>query len=480
MQRGSLEPWIKDEVEYHPWQIEGVRILAHRPSYLLADEMGLGKSFQALTVFAIDVYMKIGTSCIIVCPPTLIANWMNEISKFTRFKALVLDGSPDKRNQILVEFALMENPKILVTNYEKIDKHLKFLNSLQFSHGIFDEAHYLKGHNSKRTKACHALNNGRTALLTGTPMLGHVSDLWGLLYKIDPNSIPPYWTFVNQYAVFGGYKQKQIVGIKNEKRLRALLDKYQLRRLAKDHLGLDKPFIVPRIISMTPAQRTIYDKMKTDLKVPRPEDAADEDITNALVKFTRLKQVCTNTLAFNGEDVSPKLDLCIEDDAEIYENGEKVIVFTQFREVQASYIKRHIDKHGKAIPHFVINGDTPQNKRQSIVNDWSAVSGPAVIVCMIQVAGIGLNMIASHNIAFIDKLFVPGLNAQAISRAHRLGQVAPVTVREYRVRDSVEDRVEKINTTKIKNFEKLIEGSPEWKKALMELLIKQDRIEDAA
>lgn len=475
-ERGSLEPYIKDEVQYRPWQLVGIRDLAYRHSFLLADDMGLGKSLQALTVFGIDVHMGLAHSCIIVCPPTLIGNWCHEIVKHTRFKYMVLDGTPAKRAGILSEFADIVEPKILVTNYEKIVKHVKELNALRFDAGIFDEAHYIKGHKSQRTKACHALVNGRSMLLTGTPMLGHVSDLWGLLHKIDPNETPKYWTFVNRYAVFGGYRDKQIVGVKNEKELRAKLEKVMLRRLAKDHLGLEEPFIVKRRVELTTEQRKLYNKMASDLKVPRPGEVDDEAIDNALVKFTRLKQVCANTKAFNGEDSSPKLDLCLDDDRELIENGEKIIVFTQFREMVQCYVERHRATYGDSVPVFQLHGDVPRDARQPIVDQWSNVRGPAVIVCMLQVAGVGLNMVASHNIAFLDKLFVPGLNRQAISRAQRVGQTLPVTVREYICLDTIENRVETIIKTKDKLFGEIVENSPDWKREMLKALIEQGRV----
>lgn len=476
MQRGSLEPLLKDEIVFHDWQVDGVRKLVFMPSFLLADEMGLGKSLQALTVFVHDVFMGYSQSCIIVCPPTLIGNWCNEIEKFTRIPYFILDGSPEKRTQTLVDFAHVTGPKILITNYEKISKHVKVLNALHFDAGIFDEAHYMKGFDSQRTTACHELLNGRSMLLTGTPMLGHVSDLWGLMKKIDPNGTPEYWTFINRYAVFGGYRDKQIIGIKNERHLRERMAKIMLRREAKDHLKLDEPYIISRFVNLDPEQRLIYDRIKSDMKSERPGDELDEDIKFDIVKNTRLKQAASNTLSFNGQDISPKLDLCMDDDAEIFENGQKVIVFTQFIEMKECYEARHRKRHGDKVPIFALSGSVPDAKRQPIVNQWSAVKGPAVIVCMIQVAGIGLNMVASHNIAMLDKLYVPGLNDQAIGRANRLGQTHPVTVREYRARDTVEGRVEVINKTKRRLFSRTIGNSPDWKKHLREKLIKEGRV----
>src|SRR4051812_33771016 len=99
--RKSLEPWILDSVEYYPHQIDGIRELARRKSFLLADDMGLGKSLQALTVFAIDVVRGWAETCLVVAPVTLKANWADELEKFTRFPHVILEGTPVQRRKQL-------------------------------------------------------------------------------------------------------------------------------------------------------------------------------------------------------------------------------------------------------------------------------------------------------------------------------------------------------------------------------------------
>src|SRR5881227_57168 len=102
--RKSLEPWVLDSVEYYPHQIDGVRDLCRKRSFLLADDMGLGKSIQALTVFTVDVVRGWVTKAIVVCPVTLKGNWADEIEKFTRFPYIVLNGSPGQRAKQLQQF----------------------------------------------------------------------------------------------------------------------------------------------------------------------------------------------------------------------------------------------------------------------------------------------------------------------------------------------------------------------------------------
>src|SRR5690606_9626370 len=116
----------------------------------------------------------------------------------------VLDGTPKERREQLAEYRKATGPRILIVNYEQVVSHLTELKAIHFDTAIFDEAHYLKNPKAKRTEACLELYSRRSFLLTGTPMLNHVNELWALLHRIDPLQYPKYHRFVNRYCVYGG------------------------------------------------------------------------------------------------------------------------------------------------------------------------------------------------------------------------------------------------------------------------------------
>lgn len=504
--RGSLEPFIKDSVEYYAHQVTGVRTMAFMQNFLLADDMGLGKSLQALTVAAIDLYRGWCDKVIIVAPVTLRGNWADEIEKFTggstsgaestQFmmfgEGVNTKGNPKKlgpkeRTKQIAEFEKWTGPKILVCNYEQLIPHVKELNRIGFDIAIFDEAHYIKNYRgigkdgkvlgSARAGAAHALKSKRTMLLTGTPLLNQVNELWSLLHKLDPVAFPNYWGFVNRYCVFGGFKNKAIIGVKNEKELMTRLQNYMIRRVKSEVLDLPSVQIIQRRVDLSDAQRKLYDEAKDNLKIEFVGQDEPTEIENALTKFLRLKQICGTTLPFTGVDDSSKLDLAIEDAVEIMSNGNKLIVFTQFRDVQEAYCQR-LEAHGKKnkdedFDIWELHGGIKSDTRQGIVHQWSNAKGGAVIVCMLQVAGVGLNMTAARHMQFVDKLFVPGLNQQAIDRAHRIGQstTQPVQVYEYIARKTIENRVEQILSTKTKTFNSIINDDGSFKKRLIAALM---------
>ena len=468
--RKSLEPWIHDWVEFKPWQVEGVRELAQRTSFLLADDMGLGKSLQALTIFAVDVKRGWASTCIIVCPVTLKGNWADEIEKFTRFPHTILHGSPGERSKQLVDFALLEGPKILVVNYEQVILHLGELDALRFDAAIFDEAHYLKNPKAKRTKACLSLYSRRSFMLTGTPMLNHVNELWTILHRISPRDFANYWGFLNRYAVFGGYKDKQIIGVKNEKELTEKLQSYMLRRMKDDVLDRTQPTSVERRVDLTPEQKVLYEEVVNEMRLPRADAPAD-DIENALTKFLRLKQICGTTKPFTGEDHSGKLDVAIADAIELLENGRHIVVFTQFRDVLEAFSSR-LDAQAPEYDIWELHGGVKMENRQPIVKQWSNAPKPGAIVCMLQVAGVGLNMVAASDVLFLDELFVPGLNKQALDRVDRIGQTRPVVYYKYITRGTIENRVQTILKTKSKLFGEIVESDPDWKRKLFKAMME--------
>jgi SNF2 family DNA or RNA helicase len=471
--------WVYDDVNFYPHQIEGIRRLCRMTSYLLADEMGLGKSVQALVTFAVDVEQGWGEKLLVVAPATLKGNWADEIEKFTRFPYVVLEGTPAKRSKQIAEFAEQVGPRVLIINYEQVKPHVVELNTIAFDKVIYDEAHYMKNPKSQRTKAAHALYAKRYALLTGSPMLNHVHELWSLLHRIAPAEYPSYYRFLNRYAVFGGYNDKQIVGVKNEKELTERLQAFMVRRLKKDVLDLpDKQRIVIKV-DLRDEQRKLYEYIEEELSIPTAGYApTPTEVENALTKYLRLKQVCGTTATIEGwedRDHSGKLDALEGMVYELHENDHKVVIFTQFRGVLQAAVRR---LEALGVPTYQLHGDVAPSARSGVVRAWSDDARPAALVCMLQVAGVGLNMTAARHLIFLDKLYVPKLNEQAEDRVHRIGAdtTQPVQIFELIARRTIESRIERILRIKSKLFGEIVEQD-DYKRALYEALTAADEEE---
>ena len=472
--RKSLEPFLKDSVEYYQHQIDGVRQMAPMPSFLLADDMGLGKSLQALTVYCIDLKLGKADALIVICPLSLRDNWADEIKKFTRIPYTLLGQvndprkpgqlktiGPKAREDQLVEFIRQRGPRILICNYEQLVNavHKDTIRGFRWSMAIFDEAHKIKNHKAKRTEAALAVRSERSAMLTGTPMLNQVNELWTLLHRISPGKFPKYWTFVNRYCVFGGYENRQIIGVKNEAELKKLVGAVMIRRLKKNVLSMDEPKYIDHFVGLSAEQRKLYDQIEDELFLTNPATGELLDVENGLTKFLRLKQICNTPYSIDPAfpDSSIKLDRAVEITEEIADRNDKLVVFSQFR----GTIQAMVNRYAKSQPGPVIqlHGDVPGNTRQAVVNQWSATKGPAVLICQTEVAGIGLNVVAASECMFIDRLFVPGLNKQAVDRLNRIGQTEPVIVHNLLTKGTVEARVESILRAKEDLGDEIIGGA---------------------
>lgn len=495
MKRGSLQK-IKDSVEFLPHQIVGVRKLARVPSFMLLDDMGLGKSLQALTVAAIAFEMGHARRVLVVCPATLKGNWAQEIEDHTNFTYTILDGTPDRRAK---QIEAADATDFLICSYEQAVNHVAWTEPVLDKNGkvrrrsrpegandidafapdilIVDEAHMAKNRDSKRTMATMRLPGRRTFLLTGSPVLNQADDLWTLLNRVEPMTFPNYWTYRNRYLVFGGFKGKVVVGVKNEAELRAHVDRLSLRRRFDEVFDIKQPVVVPVHVDLSDEQRRLYDEIKNEQRMTLPGELSPRDIENALVKFLRLKEVCGTTAAIDEAlgDHSTKLDRTVEIIVELIEAGEPVVVFTQFRKVLECLVDR---LERRRIEAFQLHGDVPQKDRIGVIRQWNQACDitPSVICCMYQVAGVGLNMTRARKVVRIDRLFVPKLNDQAVSRCLRIGSdfSQAIQVFDITARRTVEQRIEQINKRKRKVADAISGDDPGWKRELVRAVLDND------
>lgn len=491
--RGHLDK-INDDVEFMEHQVTAIRDLARRPSFMLLDDMGLGKSLQALAVAAIAFQMGHAKRILIVCPASLMGNWAQELEDHTSFSWEVLTGTPKQREKIIANF----NSDILITGFESVMSHVKWtepvlskpnkvtgkqrvlekskpigdndLDALDFDILIVDEAHAVKNREAKRTQAIMRMPPRRSFLLTGSPVLNQVDDLWTLFNRVDPEGFPNYWTYRTRYLVFGGFKGKQIVGVKNEDELRGHLQRLSIRREFQEVFTQVKdPIITPVWVDLLDLQRKLYEEIDQDMQFTVPGDPNPVEVENALVKWLRLKQVCGTASAIEGyPDVSAKLDEAINRLETLFNNGEPVVIFTQFREVLAA-LEARMDKAGMMFRS--IHGDVPKEDRVPLVKEWTAMCEvePSAMACMYQVGGVGLNMTRARKVIRIDRLWVPMLNDQAVSRVLRIGAdfTEPVQVFDFIARHTVEQKVETINRRKRKSWGSVNPSDNAWKRDLV-------------
>jgi SNF2 family DNA or RNA helicase len=234
-------------------------------------------------------------------------------------------------------------------------------------------------------------------------------------------------------------------------------------------------------LDLTPAQTKMYKQAEEELRIEIPGQIDAMNLESTLTKFLRLKQICSTTHCLDPEsDDSSKLDRLEEIiDELLIDNGEPLVIFTQFRGTLDAIEKRLARKR---IRYSSLHGDVKIEERQQRIRAWTndaARGRPGALVCMLQVAGVGLNLTAASTVIFVDKLYVPKLNEQAEDRVHRIGVNAtkPVRIIELLCRGTVERRIERLLRRKDIDFNDIIEGAnydDKWKRKLIQSLLDKE------
>ena len=286
------------------------------------------------------------------------------------------------------------------------------------------------------------------------------------------------WGLASKNCVFGGFKNKQIVGTKNKVELKGILAEYMIRRMKEDVLDLPEKQIIPVYVELHPAQKIIYDHADKELAIILPDSPDPMEIENAMVKMLKLKQIACTPATLGLPDDSYKLDRAMEMIEEFCMNGdhpEPVVVFTQFRGVMDA-MRLRCDALG--VPLWQLHGDVKNEKRIPMTIEWAneAKAGrPGVLMIMLQMST-GMNLTTAKKAIFLDKLYVPKLNEQAQDRIYRIGAdlTHPVQIFELIAKGTVESRIEKILSKKRHLFKTLIEDVPAWKEMLMKAMLEED------
>jgi SNF2 family DNA or RNA helicase len=450
----------------YSYQEEGVEMLMKTPRMFLADDMGTGKSAQVIT--AAD---RLGLERIlIVCPNTMkgiirdkraVGGWAEEISKWaSKGSVSVIEGSLAKRKQLInVETTYT------IINYEALNTNLVDpLLDRDFDLVIFDESTRIKNRKAKTTKSAMKLAKRaeRVWMLSGTPIMNRVSELWAPLNMLFPTDkkYRSYWRFVgNHCEVYKGQFGWVIKDITNPRdpKIRSLkedLNEFTLRRTKPEVLkDMPSKTIQQVWVELKSVQKHVYDEMQ-ELMLTEYEGKI---ISAAVViaKIIRLKQI-----AIAPEVMFPEMDVGtglhgakIDALFDILESlgGKQVVIFSQFRQI-IERLAPMLEKAGYNVAQ--LTGKT--ENRSEVVNAFQN-GDIEVLLITTQAGGVGLTLTAASTAIFLDKMWAPSMNIQAQDRLHRIGQCEPVNIIELLALDTVEEGIESLLKLKGRVFDNLFE-----------------------
>ncbi len=453
---GSREPRPLGALEdlLRPYQREGVewmRILAGRNmGGVLADDMGLGKTLQALALL-----VTLGARrTLVVCPSSLVFNWVAEAARFVpEMKTVAIDG-PDRKKKLA---AVGSDHAVLVTSYALLRRDEETWRAMTFDAVILDEAQQIKNPDSKVAKAACRLRARHRFALTGTPIENGVRDLWSVMHFVMPGYLGARKDFAERF-------EKPIAGGKTEapgleRRLHRRLKPVILRRL-KSQVAADLPEKIEQTIycALNAKQREVYGSILRESRASLLDAEGNRKRILALTALLRLRQACCDLRLLGLEGIEPaeasvKLDALDELLHESVAGGHRVLIFSQFVELLQVLV---LQLNEKGLEFCYLDGQTKH--RADVVNRFQDNPGIPVFLISLKAGGVGLNLTGADTVIHLDPWWNPAVEAQATDRAHRIGQQRAVTSYKLIARDTVEEKILALQEKKRKTIRAVMDA----------------------
>jgi hypothetical protein len=406
----------------------------------LADDMGLGKTIQVISLL-LDMKRdpKKGASLLVV-PASLIANWKSELARFAPSLTFAV-VHPSEPNS--AERDQASSVDLIMTTYGMLVR-TAWLKEQRWRLAILDEAQAIKNSGTKQTRAVKQLASGSRIAMTGTPVENRLSDLWSLFDFLNPG-------LLGTPKQFGSFvKQLQDAREPSYEPLRNLVRPYILRRLKTDKRvisDLPDKTEVNAYCPLSKHQAALYQHAVDDLAEQLENSEGIQRRGIVLSQLMRLKQICNHPAQATGSndyvpDRSGKFRRLGEIAEEIASRQEKMLIFTQFREIAdplAEFLASSFGRSG-----LVLHGGTSIKKRKEFVDQFQRENGPPFFVLSLKAGGTGLNLTAASHVIHFDRWWNPAIENQATDRAFRIGQKKNVLVHKFICRGTVEERIDEM------------------------------------
>jgi non-specific serine/threonine protein kinase len=424
--------------------------------------MGLGKTVQVLALLHLSKHRREKGASLVVIPASLLANWANEIDKFAPDLQFATAHPSASDSDIEPKSAgELDSLDLVITTYAMVQK-LEWLQAYEWKYVVLDEAQAIKNPGTKQTKAVKKLKAANRIVMTGTPVENRLSDLWSLFDFINPG-------LLGSRQEFSRFARDLVKDPEGYARLRKIISPYILRRLKTDKTVIaDLPDKVEMKAwsLLSRKQAVLYQKLVDDLKRTIEHTQGIQRKGVILSSLMRFKQLCNHPDQYAGtggydEDESGKFGRLREICETIAEKRERVLVFTQFREITgplSEFLSRIFRRQG-----LVLHGGTPVGKRKEIVDRFQDEEYVPFMVLSLKAGGLGLNLTAANHVIHFDRWWNPAVENQATDRAFRIGQKRNVIVHKFITKGTVEEKIDEMIEGKLKLSQEVIEsGSEAW------------------
>ena len=436
-------PSLQVEAELRDYQELGVKWLSMLNHYgfggILADDMGLGKTLQ--TIAFLTAVLKESQNALILAPSSLVYNWQDEFGKFApHLDIAVVYGPKPLRDNLIAE-----KHQVMITSYASFRQDVEEYGCLSFDYLILDEAQVMK---NDRTKIAQYLRNfevKNTFALSGTPIENHMGELWSIFQIVLPGLLPAKKEFLKMPVdLVARYVQPFIMRRKKEDVLQELPDLTE---------------VVYRN-DLQDSQKAIYLAQLQQMQ-ERVRSATDEELNRDKIEILsglmRLRQICDTPALFleDYQGDSGKLDSLRELLEQIHSSNHRVLIFSQFRGM-LDLIEQELQS--LEMESFKITGSTPAKDRQEMTTAFNDGQKDAFLISL-KAGGVGLNLTGADTVILVDLWWNPAVEAQAIGRAHRMGQERNVEVYRLITRGTIEEKIQELQESKKNLISTILDGT---------------------
>ena len=403
----------------------------------LADDMGLGKTVQ---IIALLEHMRNhqGGRVLLILPASLIGNWEKEIKRFAPEMPFgILHGAAAAKNS--EDF--LEEPLFLTITTYGMAVRVMALREIHWDLIILDEAQAIKNPGTKQTRTIKELKAKTRIALTGTPIENRLSDLWSLFDFLDGG-------LLGNAKEFTGFTKGLKVNPTGYAKLRSLVNPFILRRLKTDEsiiTDLPDKIEIKEYPILQKKQMVLYQNLVKELTRKLEQSEGIQRKGLVLSSIVKLKQICNHPDQFLGQDVykkdhSGKFEMLGNICETIYEKRERVLVFTQFKEITEPL--SHFLEEIFHRPGLVLHGGTPVAKRTGMVEAFNGEDYIPYMVLSLKAGGVGLNLTGANNVIHFDRWWNPAVENQATDRAFRIGQTKDVMVHKFITSGTIEEKID--------------------------------------
>ena len=459
------------QAELRSYQQEGFEWLAFMRTQkfgaCLADDMGLGKTVQLITYILYTIETKISNKpTLIICPTSVLGNWQKELERFApSVKVHTHYGSSRLKDEAFKQLlSSADAPKIVVTTFGTVTQDESFMQEVEWNIIGLDEAQNIKNMQTQQSRAIRKLRGEHHIALTGTPVENRLSELWAIFDFIHKGYL----------GSFGKFQEKFITPIERDESethkhtLRMKIRPFLLRRTKRDpdlQLNLPEKLETSEFCPLTTEQAALYEGYIQDTMASIEEMSPFEKRGHILKMLNKLKQLCNHPALYLKEPFdnantmlkrSVKLQRLVSMTAEIVENGEQCLIFTQY--IGMGNLLQHCFSELYDLDVPFLTGSMPKQQRDRLVESFQAGEFP-IFILSLKAGGTGLNLTAANHVLHADRWWNPAVENQATDRAYRIGQQQFVQVHKSVTIGTIEEKIDKMLEMKSALSEELIQSS---------------------